>query len=78
MIGVCPKCGEQTDLGSRVGAKVGGVALGAVLGGCSTRHWLGVPLGALLGAAIGHVIDEEVLPSCSQCRVALEIIDAVL
>lgn len=78
MICICPKCGEQTDLGSRVAAKVGGAVLGAALGGQSTRHWLGAPVGALLGGAIGHVIDEEVLPSCPRCRVALEVIDAVL
>lgn len=77
MVGVCPKCAEEFDLGMRVGAKLGGAAVGALLGGAKS-DWRGVLVGALIGGAIGHIVDEEVLPSCPRCRVALEIFEAVL
>jgi outer membrane lipoprotein SlyB len=78
VVAVCPKCGEEFHFGERVGAKVGGAALGALVGGSASRHWLGAFIGAVLGGAVGHVVDEEFIPSCPTCRIALEVLDAVL
>jgi hypothetical protein len=93
MIGTCPECRQQFDLGQRVGAKVGGAAFGAALGyaACSGKvrggrrvqcddtgaRAFGTILGTVLGALLGHALDEHVLPSCPECRVALEIVDTI-
>jgi outer membrane lipoprotein SlyB len=77
-MGVCPQCARQVEIGSLVGAKLGGAAVGAYVGDRATDHWLGVLAGALIGGAIGHVIDKAVLPSCPMCRVALEIANVMI
>jgi outer membrane lipoprotein SlyB len=77
-IGVCPRCGDETEIGTLVGAKIGGAAAGAAVGGYATEHWLGMLAGAAVGAAVGHVIDEQVLPRCPACRVALEVVNVML
>lgn len=76
--GICPRCNQQVEIGQMVGAKIGGAALGAYFGDRATDHWLGVIFGAVLGGAIGHVIDKAVLPVCPTCRLALEILDAMI
>jgi outer membrane lipoprotein SlyB len=71
--GVCPQCAQEVEIGTLVGAKIGGATLGAFVGDRTTDHWLG----ALVGGAIGHVIDKAVLPSRPMCRVALEVANAM-
>lgn len=77
-VGICKKCGPQKKSGQRVMGKLGmAVALGLV-GGTAGKHPLAAILGAGLGAALGHMLDESVLPSCPGCGVALELVDAIL
>jgi len=73
----CPNCEGQLDLGVRVGAKIGGAIAGAAIGGM-TKNPLLVLLGMALGALLGHVADNEILPHCPKCRAALRAIDATL
>lgn len=62
------------ELGKRVLGKVGGALAGAAVGGATKNPGL-VILGALAGMAVGHYLDEQVLRTCPECRVALQIID---
>jgi len=70
-------CGAKHDLGARFLGKLGGLAVGSMLGGAS-KHPIGVALGALGGALVGHLIDEHVLPSCPSCGAVLEIVSEVV
>ncbi len=70
-------CGANHHLGARFFGKLGGVAVGSMLGGAS-KHPVGVAVGALLGAVIGHVIDENVLPRCQSCGAILEVVANVV
>jgi hypothetical protein len=51
------------------------VALGMV-GGSALKHPIAAIVGAGIGAALGHALDENVLPSCPSCRLALQIVNS--
>ena len=73
----CPNgCGtiDKDDLGKRVGGKIGGALAGAAVGGATRDPGL-VLLGALAGAFVGHILDEQVLPTCPECQAILQVID---
>ena len=70
-------CGAKHNLSARFLGKLGGLAVGSMLGGAS-KHPIGVALGALGGALVGHLIDEHVLPSCPTCCAVLEIVSEVV
>jgi outer membrane lipoprotein SlyB len=76
MKATCPQCSKTTDLGARVGLKVG-AAVGVTLIGGTSKSWLGALLGAALGGVVGHAIDTNVLPSCEVCQVVLRLVDQV-
>lgn len=65
------------ELGKRVLGKVGGALAGAAAGGATKNPGL-VFLGALAGMAVGHYLDEQVLPTCPECGIVLQIIDTGL
>lgn len=77
MKATCPQCKKTTDLGARVGTKLG-AALGATIVGKSSKSWLGALIGGAIGAGIGHVVDTNVLPKCEVCQVALQVADAAI
>ena len=70
----CPNGHGPFNIGKRVFGKLGGVVLGAMAGGAA-QNPLAVLLGIFIGAAIGHVIDEEVLPTCPECGDVLRLVD---
>jgi outer membrane lipoprotein SlyB len=73
----CPTCHQTFRLGSRVGGKVGGLLVGAAVGGATKRPGL-MLLASVFGALVGHWVDDKVLPSCPECRVALQVVDLVV
>jgi hypothetical protein len=77
-VGLCKKCGHNQHVGERVMGRLGmAVALG-LMGGKAVKHPLAALLGASIGAAIGHVLDESVLPKCPGCGIALQLVEAAL
>lgn len=74
----CPNCKSSHDVGAAVGGKIAATLIGGAVGHAATRNPL-VALGtALLGLAIGEVIDRDVIPRCPACGVALQVLAAAL
>lgn len=69
----CPNCHEQHDIGEQVLGKLGGLLIGGAAGSASHDPWAALT-GAIIGALIGHMIDETVLPKCPECGTILELI----
>lgn len=62
-------------MGGKIAFGLGAAALGA---GAAKKHPLGMLAIVALGAAIGHMVDTNVLPNCPSCKVALQLIDRVV
>lgn len=70
----CPNGHGPFSVGKRVFGKLGGAVVGAMVGGAA-QNPLAVLLGMLIGGAIGHIVDEEVLPTCPECGGILRLVD---
>jgi hypothetical protein len=77
-VGLCKKCGHQQAVGERVMGKLGMAAALALVGGNATRNPFAALLGACVGAAVGHALDEHLLPTCPGCKVALQLVNTAL
>jgi hypothetical protein len=73
----CRKCGYSTQLGARVGWKVG-LGLTALATGGASRSRLSSVLGGLAGLALGHYLDTHLLPDCPRCQVALQVLEPLV
>jgi hypothetical protein len=75
----CTNCGHTQHLGEKVGWKIAMAAGGAALGaGAMKKHPLAMLGLGLLGAAVGHAMDTNLLPNCPNCRVALQLVNSVV
>ena len=70
----CPNGHGTFNIAKKVFGKVGGALAGAAAGG-ALKNPVAVVLGIVTGVAIGHYIDESVLPKCPTCQVALQVLD---
>ena len=78
----CPTCGltKYLEMNSGIGGKIGGGVAGAALAaGLKTKHPLLAGLIVLGGVALGHkLIDQELIPNCPSCGVALQALEPVI
>ncbi len=74
----CPNCSTSHDVGTAVGGKIAATLIGGAVGHAATRNPLIAVGTALLGLAIGEVIDREVVPRCPVCGVALQVLAAAI
>ena len=74
----CARCSTTHDVGSAVGGKIVASLIGGALGHAATRNPLVAVGTALLGLALGEVIDREVIPRCPACGVALQVLAAAI
>jgi hypothetical protein len=68
----CPNCSTIHDVGTAVSGKIAVMLIGGAVGHAAARNPVVVVGTALLGLAIGEVIDREVIPRCPACGVALQ------
>ena len=73
MVGYCKCCNTRHPVASRIAGKLGGAAVGGLLG-----RIFGLPagtfLGGVVGSALGHLADQELSRRCPDCGEALEVI----
>jgi len=78
MNAACEGCRSVHDVGARLGWKLG-LGMPAMLMGArfaQKNPWLGVGF-ALLGLALGHYADQNILPQCPTCGRALQLVELV-
>jgi hypothetical protein len=75
MIAKCPCCKHKVDVGTRVGGKLGLATAGAMLGAGALKKNPLLTLALVAGGAmLGNWVDNNVLPDCPSCRVALQLV----
>ena len=74
----CPTCSTTHDVGTAVGGKIAATLIGGAVGHAATRNPLVAVGTALLGLAIGEVIDRELIPRCPECGVVLQVLAATI
>ncbi|WNG41544.1 hypothetical protein F0U61_53585 [Archangium violaceum] len=76
MIAKCPCCKYKVDVGTKVGGKLGLAAAGAMLGANVFKKEPLMTLALIAGGAmLGNWVDNNVLPDCPSCRVALQLVN---
>jgi hypothetical protein len=77
MKAICKTCTQSFDVAEQIGGKIGMAAAGALLGGNATKHPAGFLIGMLVGAFIGHQLDQDIRAACPDCGTALTLLEIV-
>jgi hypothetical protein len=78
--GYCSTCQTMQTAGEAVAGKIIGATTGAALGAAAPLPEKAVTIvgGILFGLVVGEIVDQLVVPKCSQCGTVLQILAEVM